>query len=103
MLLHAMEEQTDDEVEVTPQSQDRSQRSRSKKEDSFYDFNDEGNSQANCIEEEANDSLKSAKNIECLHKYPSHWNLFLMYNTVLPSSALVERLFSLGCAVLTPK
>ena len=47
MLLQAVEKQTDEQVDV-PETQEGL---RSKKEDLFYDFNDEENSsQVNCIE-----------------------------------------------------
>jgi len=96
MLLQAMLEQSNDEVEATPETQEESRGSKSKKGDSFFDFdNDEKSPQVN-VEVEANDYLRSAKSIECLHKYPTIEKLFCMFNTVLPSSAPVERLFSLG-------
>ena len=55
------------------------------------------------LEVEANDYLRSAKSIECLHKYPTIKKLFCVFSAVLPSSAPVERVFSLGGAVLTAK
>jgi len=60
MLLQAMEEQSNEEVEAIPESQEKSQGSKSKKGDSFFDFDDEKSSQIN-LEVEENDYLRSAK------------------------------------------
>ena len=100
MLLQVMQQHADDETIAIPESQEELQKESSKKED-FYDFrsDDEGSS---CIEVEANEYLSNAKIIECLHKYPTIKTVsYVQY--CLPSSAPVERLFSLGGAVLTPK
>ena len=51
----------------------------------------------------AREYLSNVKRIECFHKYSTIKKLFCMYYAVLSSSAPVERLFSVGSAVLTPK
>ena len=45
----------------------------------------------------------ASRDIECLKKFPIILKLFLKYNTPLPSSAPVEKLFSLGGQILVPR
>ena len=99
LLLQEMEKHADNEAIIAPAGSQKASNSK----DDFYEFSDESSSHNSCIGVEANDYLSNPKTIECLQKYPTIKKLFRMYNTVLPSSAPVERLFSLGDAVLTPK
>lgn len=55
------------------------------------------------MENELNDFLKNAKTVASLSAYPAVREVFLKYNCILPSSASVERLFSLGGLILTPR
>ena len=75
------------------------------RKDHFYDFpsDDESSTPTDTVEVEAANYLSTAKELDYLHRYPIIKLLFLKYNTTLPSSAPVERLFSLGNMVLTPK
>ena len=93
-------ENDDDAVQSRAEQGEASQR-----KDNFYDFSsdDEGYTSIDSVEVEAANYLSTAKDLDCLHKYPIIKSLFLKYNTTLPSSAPVERLFSLGSMVLTPK
>ena len=74
------------------------------KSDSFYEF-DSGDETCTTtdVEREVMEFLRSAKSLECLDKFPKVKQLFLKFNTTIPSSAPVERLFSLGNVVFNPR
>ena len=71
-----------------------------KKKNDFYEF-DTGDDEitADDVESEAVEYFKNAKTLECLSRYPKIKQLFLKYNVTIPSSAPVERLFSVGSLV----
>ena len=55
-------------------------------------------------EKEVMDYLRSVGyELETLNQFSNIKNIFLKYNTPTPSSAPVERLFSFGSLVLTPR
>ena len=47
--------------------------------------------------------MQCTDDLSVLNSYPYIRKLFIQYNTALPSSAAVERLFSLGGRILTPE
>ncbi|XP_056455771.1 uncharacterized protein LOC130389804 isoform X3 [Gadus chalcogrammus] len=72
-------------------------------EDDLFSFEDEEDSSAS-VESQVADYLKSgAQGMDSLNGFPLIKNISLKYNAATPSSAPVERLFSLGKLVFIPK
>lgn len=90
------QEQQPGTSQPTPQ-----QSTASAKEDDFFSFSED----EECpVESEVHDYLKSVgTGINTLDKFPLIKNVSLRYNAATPSSAPVERLFSLGSLILSPK
>ena len=75
-------------------------------EEDFFSFDEQGGVSADApmsVETEITSYLNSAPVMESLHRFPRIKRIALRYNAPTPSSAPVERLFSLGSLVLTPK
>ncbi|ODM87581.1 hypothetical protein Ocin01_19103, partial [Orchesella cincta] len=68
--------------------------------DPFYDF---GNSAITTMSNGKNDTAASIYKASMLSQYPTVEKMFRRYNTSLPSSAPVERVFSYAGMILSPK
>ena len=81
---------------------------RGNKKDTYFQFSDEEEdsdsdfSEKNKISIEVCSYLEDpSSSITILHKYPAVKRVFIKYNTTLPSSAPVERLFSFASIILS--
>ena len=73
-------------------------------DDAFYCFVEEDDHTTDTAESQILDYVKSTgKGMVDLNRFPLIKHLSLKYNAATPSSAPVERLFSLGKLVFTPK
>jgi len=91
---------------VTPSATDTT--SSASEEDDYFGFkNNSSSSQLGSIlsldMQVAAYLTDKDKNIKALDNHPLIKNMFMRYNTTIPSSAPVERLFSLAGMTLTPK
>ncbi|EZA54262.1 hypothetical protein X777_06184 [Ooceraea biroi] len=82
--------------------------SSSGEEDCFYDI-DKKNEMRCSVQPIFNSNIEAlsyleskTKDLDSLNNYPNVKNIFLKYNTTLPSSAPVERLFNCGQQIFVP-
>uniref|UniRef100_A0A3B4GZR6 HAT C-terminal dimerisation domain-containing protein n=1 Tax=Pundamilia nyererei TaxID=303518 RepID=A0A3B4GZR6_9CICH len=68
----------------------------------FFEFQNQP-TESFSAEKEVTDFLRSGYELEILNQFPNLKKMYMKYNSPTPSSAPVERLFSLGGLVLPPK
>jgi hypothetical protein len=100
LLLGAMR-QLDESAFARESSEDSA--SATVSEDSFFDFSDSAPDSVDMSSEMDKYLADPLREISSLNRYPMVKQLFLKTNTALPSSAPVERLFSIGGQVMTPR
>ncbi|XP_060858223.1 uncharacterized protein LOC132935644 isoform X1 [Metopolophium dirhodum] len=72
---------------------------------SFFTWSQNSREEKSTVSDEIDRFLGTSptKTLECLHNLPTIKRVFVKYNTPLPSSASVERVFSVGGATITKK
>jgi hypothetical protein len=83
---------------VTESSQNSSQ-----DEEDFFSFREQQAVSPSVDQELEMYLAEDSKCLNCLVKYPAVKQVFLKFNVGIPSSAPVERLFSAGGQILTPR
>lgn len=89
--------------QVTEPDTDDKHESGAVSDDEFFSFANEPRDNVDAAAELDLYLSDNSREIACLQKYPSISKLFKKFNTPLPSSAPVERLFSLGGQILVPR
>uniref|UniRef100_A0A672FKG4 BED-type domain-containing protein n=1 Tax=Salarias fasciatus TaxID=181472 RepID=A0A672FKG4_SALFA len=72
-------------------------------EDEFFAFDDEDDASVTAESQIADYFKSGAQGMDSLHAFPLIKKISLKYNAATPSSAPIERLFSLGKLIFTPK
>jgi len=98
-VVQLQQQTLDEDVSGDSQASD----SHPPSDDDFFSFGTETREASYTVVEVDMYLSDASRDIECLKKFPTILKLFLKYNTPLPSSAPVERLFSLGGQILVPR